>query len=72
MEKSPFDELFYLDQNDPWLGTKPDFGSIPIKNQLGNEGFYWLWPCLNNPNAPIIIEYIGGPGCCVILKAFTK
>ena len=71
MDSNPYDKEFHFPSPDPWLGCAPEFGNIPISSQPGNEGFYWLWPCLVNPSAPIIINYIGGPGCCVLLKAFN-
>lgn len=33
-------------------------------------GFFWLWPCHENPDAPVLCTFIGGPGYPVLLKAF--
>ena len=70
---NPVDVKFNIDMDDPWQGTKPDFGYVPLKDAKdpAAEGFYWLWPCLTNPNAPIMVEYIGGPGMCSLGKGWT-
>jgi hypothetical protein len=62
------------DDQDPWLETRPEFGYIPLKRGRnrhlpGNRGFYWLWKS-QDPKAPTLVQFIGGPGRSVMIKAF--
>lgn len=70
-ELNPYNIMFNWNTTDPWLGTFPEFGYIDIEGEPGNAGFYWLWPC-DNPDAPILVTQIGGPGMGVLLKAFGR
>lgn len=67
------DKEFNIDMNDPWQGTQPEWDFVPLKAKDPEAlGFYWLWPCLTNPDAPIMVEYMGGPGYSCMIKAFTN
>ena len=68
---NPYDTEFKWNEEDPFLGTKPEFGYVPILEQEGNEAFYWLWPCLENKNAPVLVTMAGGPGCPAMYKIFN-
>ena len=75
-DENPFDDIKakkFLRKN-PWQGKKPEFGYVPITSIPSSEnfGFYWIWPCIKNPNAPILVQHVGGPGCCVMDVAFDE
>ena len=79
-DTNPFNEKFIWDPIDPWLGTYPKWDWIPLtikksKEQFHepkdqNEGFYWLYPCIQEPNAPVQVSFVGGPSFPVLIKAF--
>ena len=65
---NPFDKKFRLSKSDPFLGQNVEFNYIPLSKPL-SFGFYWLWKSTLY-QAPIIVHFIGGPGRCVLNKAF--
>jgi len=72
--ENPFDTKFNWNTEDPFLGVKVDYGyvslSLPEKNK--NEGFYFMYPCKGRQDAPVLVTLIGGPGMCVVTKAFGR
>jgi hypothetical protein len=65
---NPFDKKFRLSKSDPFLGQNVEFNYIPLSKPL-SFGFYCLWKSTLH-QAPIIVHFIGGPGRCVLNKAF--
>ena len=57
---------------DTWLGVSVEFDYLKL-NKEGSLGFYWYYKCMENPiKAPILVSLIGGPGKCVVSKAFGR
>ena len=77
IKENPYDMTFNWDKEDRWCGVDISYGYVPLsepKNAKGvcpNKGFYWFYPS-PNPNAPVLVTVIGGPGMCVVSKAFGR
>lgn len=76
-DSNPYDHIFKWNESDPWLGVPVDYGyvymSLPVGKECSstNYGFYWMYPS-QKKNAPVLITFIGGPGMCVLSKAFGR
>ena len=75
--ENPYDSIFNWNEQSPFLGVKVDFGYVFMNEPVGkkvderNYGFYWMYIC-DQPDAPVLITTIGGPGSCVLTKAFGR
>ena len=72
-----YDENFKWNDEDPWLGTAVDFGYVsmtkpaPPRGKPQNQGWYFMYVC-PNPDAPVLVSSIGGPGYAIATKIFNR
>ena len=61
--------------NDIWAGADVQTDYVKMskpesKDLLKNEAFYYMYKSKNTEKPKVLVHCIGGPGCCVLLKAF--
>lgn len=71
-----FDDNFNWDETDPWLGADVETGYVemsePKHKEKKNEGFYFMYKSKNITKPRVLVTLIGGPGICIIAKAFGR